>query len=330
MRVLFLYDVPEPPGENVRVSGAAFKRDNRPAEASVYKSLRRLGHEVEPLAVFNNPAELIETVRRFQPDVVFNCAESFHDDRSFEPHLCALLELLKIRYTGAGPDTLWLCKNKVLTKKVLAYHRVHVPRFVVSHHARPARSLKRFHYPAFVKPAGEDASEGIAKASLVRNEAEALERVRFLHQKLACDVLIEEYVDGRELYLSVMGNQRLNVLPPREIFFGSVPEDGPRFVTAHAKWNKEYRERWNIVNGPAGPLADGLRPRLDALAKRVYRMLKLRGFGRLDVRLTPAGEVYVIEANPNPSLDETDDFAQAARAAGLDYDSLIQQILDAA
>ena len=330
MKVLFLYDVPEPPDPNQRVSGASFERDNRSAEASVFRSLRRLGHEVEPLAIYDNVFEIIETVRTFQPEVVFNCAESFYHDRAQEPNVCALLELMKVRYTGAGPDALWLCKDKALAKKVLAYHRIHVPRFVVSHRKRPVRSLKRFHYPAFVKPSGEDSSDGISLASLVRTEPEAMERVKYLHQKFHCDVLIEEYIEGRELYLSVLGTQRLTVLAPREIFFEGMPEGGPRFATAHAKWNMEYRERWNIMNGPAEPMTDEIRKKLDALAKKVYRVLKLRGFGRLDVRLNAAGEVYVIEANPNPSLDEIEDFSQAALESGIEYDALVQSILDAA
>jgi D-alanine-D-alanine ligase len=142
--------------------------------------------------------------------------------------------------------------------------------------------------------------------------------------------LIEEYIEGRELYLSVLGNQRLTVMPPREIFFEGMPEDGPRFATAHAKWNMDYRERWNIMNGPAEPMTDEIRRKLDRVAKKVYRVLNIRGFGRLDVRLTAEGQVYVIEANPNPSLDEIEDFSQAALEGGLTYDTLIQEILNAA
>lgn len=330
MKVLFLFDVPEPADPEERVSGASFTRENRMAEASVLKSLRRLGHEVEPLAVYDNVAAIVETITRFMPDIVFNSAESFYHDRAHEPNLCGLLELMKVRYTGAGPGALLLCKDKALSKKVLAYHRIHVPHFVASEKLRPVRGLKRFRYPAFIKPVGEESSDGISKASLVRTEQEALERVRFLHQKFNSEVLIEEYIEGRELYLSVLGNQRLSVFPPREIFFGDPSGEAPQFATAQAKWNDEYRKKWRIRNAAADPLPEGIGKKLDRVAKKVYRVLGIRGFGRIDVRLMPAGEVYVIEANPNPSLDETDDFAQAALAAGVTYDALIQQILDAA
>jgi len=181
-----------------------------------------------------------------------------------------------------------------------------------------------------VKPVGEESSDGIAKASFAKSEEEALERSRFIHEKFHCDALIEEYIDGRELYLSVMGNRKLTVLPPREIFFHEVPEDTPKFATFKAKWDDTYRKKWGIQNGPANELPAGVEEKLARLARKVYRVLKIRGFGRVDVRFTPAGEVVVIEANPNPSLACEDDFAQSAATAGLPYDALIQKILDTA
>jgi D-alanine-D-alanine ligase len=225
---------------------------------------------------------------------------------------------------------LLLCKDKALAKKVLAYHRVRLPRFVVSHQARPVRGLQRFKYPAFVKPVGEESSDGIAKASFVRTAEEAMERVRYIHQKFECDVLIEEYIEGRELYLSVLGNRRLTVFPPREIFFEQVPEDVPKFATFHAKWNEKYRDKWGIKNGSAGELPAGVEDHLKQLARKVYRVLKIHGFGRVDVRLTAQGDVFVIEANPNPSLAQDEDFAQAALTGGMTYDALITEILSAA
>jgi D-alanine-D-alanine ligase len=180
-----------------------------------------------------------------------------------------------------------------------------------------------------VKPVGEEASDGIARASLAKNEEEAMERARFLHERFECDALIEEYVDGRELYLGVLGNKRLTVFPPREIFFGQPPDDdAPRFATAKAKWDDSYRKKWKIRNGPAGPLPAGLERKLAELARRVYRILHIRGLGRIDARLTAQGEVVVIEANPNPSLAKEDDYAQAAAQVGIGYEALIQRILE--
>jgi len=330
MKILVLFDLAHPADPNQEFSPESLKEQDKPTEACVLACLRRLGHEIDTLPVFNNVTAIVEKLKACAPDVVFNLSESFYHDRSHEPNIPALLELLKVKYTGAGPDGLLLCKDKALAKQLLAYHRVRLPHFVVSRHAHPLRRLRRFVYPAFIKPVAEESSDGISKASFVREEGEAIERVRFIHQKFNCDALIEEYIEGRELYLSVLGNHRLTVFPPREIFFEGVPEDAPKFATYHAKWNEKYREKWGIKNGPAKELPEGVSKHLEELARKVYRLLRIRGFGRIDVRLTPEGDVFVLEANPNPSLAEDEDFAQAAAQAGVTYDALIQEILNAA
>jgi D-alanine-D-alanine ligase len=330
MKILVLFDLARRASPEENFSEQSLKEEDKPTEADVLGCLARLGHEVETLSVFDNVTGIVEKLIGYAPDIVFNLSESFYHDRSHEPNIPALLELMKVRYTGSGPDALLLCKDKALAKKVLAYHRVRLPHFVVSHRSRPLRNLRRFVYPAFVKPVAEESSDGISKASFVRGEGEALERARFIHQKFNCDALIEEYIEGRELYLSVLGNHRLTVFPPREIFFEQVPDDVPKFATFHAKWNDAYRKKWGITNGAAKPLPGGVQENLAKLAKKVYRLLKIRGFGRIDVRITEAGEVFVIEANPNPSLAQEDDFAQAAAESGMGYDVLIGEILNTA
>jgi D-alanine-D-alanine ligase len=331
VKILVLFDVAYRAAAAAGFSPQALKdEEDKPTEADVLACLQRLGHEVDTLAVFDDVLCMVEKLKSFAPDVVFNLTESFHSSRAHEPNIPALLELMRVKYTGARPDGLMLCKDKALAKKVLAYHRVRVPHFVISTELRPLKRLRRFVYPAFVKPVGEESSDGIAKASFAKSEEEALERARFIHEKFHCDALIEEYIEGRELYLSVMGNRKLSVFPPREIFFHDVPEDMPKFATFKAKWDDTYRKKWGIQNGPAHELPVGVEEKLARLARKVYRVLKITGFGRVDVRLTPAGEVVVIEANPNPSLACEDDFAQAAAAAGLAYDALIQKILDTA
>jgi D-alanine-D-alanine ligase len=330
MRILVLFDVHRPiaPDETFSVRSLRTEEE-KPTEADVLACLRKLGHEVETLAVYDEVKAVFDKVEAFRPEVVFNLCETFFSDRAHEPNIPALLELMKVPYTGAGPDALMLCKDKALAKKLLSFHRIRVARFLVSSRARPLKRLGRFAYPAFVKPLGEESSDGIARASLAKNEEEALERARFLHDRFESDALVEEYIDGRELYLGVLGNKRLTVFPPREIFFGQPPDDdAPRFATAKAKWDDAYRKKWKIRNGAAGPLPQGLERRLADLARRVYRILNIRGLGRIDVRLTPEGEVVVIEANPNPSLAKEDDFAQAATQVGIGYEALIQKILE--
>jgi D-alanine-D-alanine ligase len=336
VKILVLFDFTRRVPIDETFSAHALRtEEEKPTEADVLLCLRRLGHEVDTLAVYDNVRDIFDKVTAFAPDVVFNLCEAFHADRAHEPNVPALLELMKVPYTGAGPDALMLCKDKALAKKLLVFHHIRVARFVVSTRVRPLRRLGRIALPAFVKPLGEESSDGIAKASLVKTEADAIERARFIHERFHTDALIEEYIDGRELYLGLLGNKRPLVLPPREIFFGEDAGDAPssedvapRFATAKAKWDDAYRKKWKIRNGPAGPLPTGIDRKLADVARRVFKILHIRGLGRIDVRVTAAGEVVVIEANPNPSLAREDDFAQAAAQMGLDYDALVQRILE--
>jgi D-alanine-D-alanine ligase len=329
VKILVLFDLYRRPGPDERFSPSKLDREeDKPTEADVLRALKRLGHETDTLPVFDNVPDILEKLSSFRPDVVFNLSESFLANRGQEPNIPALLELMKVRYTGSGPGALMLCKDKSLAKKILHYHRVRVARGVVSTRRRPLQRLRRLMFPAFVKPVGEEGSDGIAQASFVRDEEEALERARFVHERIKTDALIEEYIEGRELYVGVLRSRQIDVFPPREIFFTKVPEDAPKFATFSAKWDEAYRKKWGIKNGDAGELPDGVADRLQELARTVGRVLKIRGPGRVDVRLTPDNELVVIEANPNPSLAHDEDFAQAALKAGIEYDALVQRILD--
>jgi D-alanine-D-alanine ligase len=330
MKVLLLFDVARPVAPDVTYTAEMFLEEAKIAEANILTSLQSLGHEVENMAVFDSVNDVVNKVVSSAPAVVFNQCESFRDDRSLEPNVPALLDMMKVRYTGSGPDGLLLCQDKALAREVLSHHRVRIPRFLVSHRKSPLRRLQRFGYPAFVKPVGQESSDGIAKASFVKSEEEAVERLRFLHHKFNSDAMIEEYIDGREIYVSVMGNRRRVVFPPREIFFGLIPDDEPKFATSHAKWNDAYRQKWGITNGPASEFPDGIEDEFRKIARNVYAWLRIRGFGRIDFRLSSKNEIFIIEANPNPSLAAEDDFAQSAKADGLSYDALIQEILTAA
>jgi D-alanine-D-alanine ligase len=330
MRILVLFDMHRPVGPDEIFSVQSLRSEQeKPTEADVLACLRKLGHDVETLAVYDSVKAVFDKVDTFKPEVVFNLCETFFSDRANEPNIPALLELMKVPYTGAGPDALMLCKDKALAKKLLTFHRVRVARFVVSTRERPLRRLQRFSFPVFVKPIGEEASDGIALASLAKNADEALDRARFLHDRFESDALIEEFVDGRELYLGVLGNRRLTVFPPRELFFEHESiDEAPRFATAKAKWDDAYRKKWKIRNGPAAPLPQGLERKLAEIARKVCRILNIRGLGRIDARLSTTGEVVVIEANPNPSLAQEDDYAQAAAQVGIGYEALIQKILE--
>jgi len=330
MKILLLFDVACPVSPDLAYTPEMFLQEEKPAEANIFTTLQRLGHEVQNMAVFDNVLDVVNRVVSFAPDLVFNQCESFRDDRALEPNIPALLDLMKVRYTGSGPEGLLLCKDKALAREVLSHHRVRAPRFLVSHLKSPLRRLSRFGYPAFVKPIGQESSDGIAKASFVRDEKEAVERLRYLHSKFNSDAMIEEYIDGREIYVSVLGNRRRAVFPPRELFFEGIPDDEPKFATSHAKWNDAYRAKWSISNGPAAELTEPVDKELRKIARNIYGWLRIRGFGRIDFRLSSRNELFVIEANPNPALAAEDDFAQSALAAGLTYDQLIQEIVNAA
>jgi D-alanine-D-alanine ligase len=329
MKVLVLFDLPRAVSPEETFSMRALRdEEDRPTEADVITALRKLDHEVQTMAVYDDALAVVEKVRDGSPDVVFNLCESFFNDRIHEPNIPALLELLRVPYTGAGPDSLLLCKDKELAKTVLVYHHIRVPRSVVSRKRNPRRSLRGFCFPSFVKPLGQESSEGIAKASFARNEKDTIDRTRFLHSSLGCDVVIEEYIEGRELYVSVLGNRSITVLPTRELFFDDVPETEPRFATSRAKWDGEYRFKWGIRNGPAAALPGTIEKKMPAFARQVYSLLKIKGAGRLDLRLTPSGDLVFIEANPNPSLAREDDFARSAAAAGIEYEALVQRMLE--
>jgi D-alanine-D-alanine ligase len=326
LQILVVCDLGAPPPAD-QDYGERLKQDEFDTERSVLEALARLGHEARLFGVFNDIHGLIEELRRRPPDLVFNLCEAFDRDREHEPHLAGLFELMKVRYTGAPPAALRICKDKGLTKKILSYHRIPVPRFVVSHRARPLKRLRNFAFPAFIKPLGLEASEGIAQMSFADSETDSLERVRFVHESLGVDAIVEEYIDGRELYVGLLGNHRIDVLPPREHCFREIPPAEPRFATFKAKWDEAYRKRWGIDSGPAKEIQPATLRDMNDMCRKVYRLFGIQGYARIDLRLKPDGEMVFLEANPNPSLAADEDFAQAAQAARIAYDDLIGRIL---
>jgi D-alanine-D-alanine ligase len=329
LNILLLFDLSIPAPENNDLSDLMSTEEWKD-EAILHRALRELGHEVRPIGLFDDLQPLFDQLKREPPDLIFNQCEAVHADRQFEPNLVALLELLKLKYTGAPPTAMHICKDKSLAKKILTFHRIHVPRFTTSHRSHPIRRLPDFSFPAFIKPLNLEASEGIAQVSFAESEEEALERVRYLHENVSSDVIIEEYIEGRELYVGVLGNQRLTVFPPRELFFREVPEGEPKFATYKAKWDDKYRKRWGIRSGAAASLPDGVEEQMIEACKKIYRLFQIRGYARIDFRLKPSGELFFIEANPNPSIARDDDFAKAAEKSGLSYGEMLSQIIQLA
>jgi D-alanine-D-alanine ligase len=295
-------------------------------EYHVVDALRALRYKVSVLPAVDEIEKIISGLKEQKPDLVFNLTEQFAGDRRLDKNVTGLLEMLDIPFTGSGPTGLMLCRDKRLAKQLLSLHKIRVPGFVSLPRKRAVSVPKSLRYPLVVKPAFEDSSEGISNASLVANEGLLKERAQFVHERWNQAAIAEEYIDGRELYVSILGNKRLTVFPIRECLFSSSAGDGPHLATYRVKWNEQFRKKWNIKFGFAklDPLAA---KRITRVCKRVYHILKIRDYGRIDLRLTPDNKLVILEANPNPDIAYGEEFAEAAEKGGISYDELIDRIV---
>jgi D-alanine-D-alanine ligase len=296
-------------------------------EFDVVHTLREEGHDVLPVGVGSELGVIRKAIHEFRPDIAFNLLEAFADVATWDQNVVAYLELMRLSYTGCNSRGLLLARDKALSKKILSYHRVGVADFVVVPRGRAIRRPRRLRFPLIVKSLTLDASIGISQASVVDDDAKLEERVRFIHESIDTPAIVEEYVEGRELYVGVLGNHRLQVLPIWELDFSDLPEESRRIATERLKWSLSYQKKHAIRTGAAKDLAEPLVRRIGELCKRVYRSLMLSGYARIDLRLTAEGRIVVLEANPNPQLAYGEDFAEAAEACGIGYGSLLERIL---
>lgn len=296
-------------------------------EYDVLAGLNNLGHDVRSLGVATDIGPLRDAIVEWEPHIAFNLLEEFHGVALYDQHVAAYLELLRKPYTGCNPRGLLLAHDKALTKKILSYHRIAVPDFAVFPRGRAVRRPKELDFPLLVKSATDEASLGISQASIVHNDDKLQERVEFVHGHLNSDALVEEYIEGRELYVGVLGNRRLRTFPVWEMMFNNMPEGVAHIATAKVKWDLKYQQKHGIETTAAKNLPDGLEQQLLRLSKRIYHTLGLSGYARMDFRLTDDGKVYVLEANPNPNLAYGEDFAESAERVGLKYEVLLQRII---
>jgi D-alanine-D-alanine ligase len=297
-------------------------------EYDVVQTLSRLGHEVHVLGVGGELNPIRRAIRAYRPHVFFNLLESFDDVRLWDQNVVGYLEMLKMKYTGCNSRGLLLARDKALTKKLLSYHRIQVAEFAVARRGRKFRRPRKLAFPLFVKSLSLDASIGIAQASVVDSDEKLAERVHFVHDSVGTDALVESYIEGRELTVGLLGNHRLTALPIWELTFEKMPESWHKIATERLKFSPSYQEKHGILSGRAVDLPPGLEKRIQEIGRRVFRVLYLNGYARIDLRVTDAGKVYVIEANPNPQIAHGEDFAEAALATGLDYGPLLQRIVD--
>ncbi|MGB8221346.1 MAG: ATP-grasp domain-containing protein [Polyangiales bacterium] len=297
-------------------------------ELHVREGLRGLGHEVLMVGLSDELAPLRMALEEFKPHVVFNLLEEFRGQAVFDAHVVGYLELQRTAYTGCNPRGLLLARDKALSKKILAYNRIRVPRFRVFPRYRKVKRPQRLAFPLIVKSLIEEGSYGIAQASLVHNDKALEERVSFIHEKIGTHAVVEQYIPGRELYVSVLGNHRLQVLPTWEIFLDKLPEDAPKIATHKVKWDLEYQKKYGVRIGRAKGLSAEMERRIGVLSRRICRRLGADGCVRIDFRLDEAGDLYFLEANPNPDIGEEEEFAGAAAAAGIRYPALLQKIVN--
>ncbi len=330
MKIAVIFDTPNPGWEDEDFK-AEIEAGVPEAEYEVAEALMENGHDVYMIGLHDDLRHPLHQLENYQPDLVFNCCESFMGNARYDYGVPALLELHAYPYTGAPPEGLVMARDKAASKKILAYHGVKVPEFAVyelgEKKVKPPANLD---FPMIVKPLREDASVGIAQSSVVRDEKELAERVEFIHRNLKQAAISEQFIDGRELYVGLIGNRELVQLPIVEMVFDKMTDSIMKVATHSAKWDLEYRERWGIKNVFARRIARAALDEIERICPIAFHALRLRDYGRIDVRLTPNQEVYILEANPNPYISFGEDMANAAERMGLDYNAFIERIADEA
>ena len=298
------------------------------SEYDVTVTLREMGHEVRPLGLLTDLTPLREAIVDWKPDITFVLLEEFHGLVTYDHAVASYLELMRQDYTGCNARGLLLSRDKGLAKSILSFHRIPSPTFTIVPRGKRIRRTRRLSFPLFVKSASEDASVGISQSSIVHDDESLAERVEYIHDKVETDAMVEQFIEGRELYVGVIGNERVQTLPIWEMTFRNVPEGVPRIATSKIKWDPEHQKELGVTTHAAINLPPGAEAKIHRICKRVYRALHMSGFARMDLRLAEGGSVFVLEANANPNLAYGEDFAESAEAAGIDYEALLQRILN--
>ena len=302
--------------------------DKKEVEAEVSDALTKLGHE-PVLHELDGSIKSLHALARIECDLVFNLSESFAGDDTADVKIAAYLELIGKRYTGSGTHGLMLAQDKAVAKKIFAFHGIQTPVFARSFRGRLAFSHE-LNFPVIVKPAREDGSIGIEFNAVVSSIKELMERIDWLHEHFDSPVIIEEYVEGREMYVGILGNANPEALPVVELDLSKLPEGTPRIAAAEVKWAKgtaAYRDTKSIL---PSDLPEETVSLLQQTALAAYQAIELRDYGRVDMRLRPDGTVCVIEVNANPWLASRAELAMAARKAGRTYTQLVEEIVDLA
>lgn len=296
------------------------------------EALRAAGHKADVFALTDDAGALVAGLRERRPELIFNVMEGFGDDiLGGLIGVTGVLDLLEIPYTGGGPGEIYLQEDKALSKKLLAYENILYPDFASFAPNADFETGGKLRMPLFVKPLRMDGSIGIdAKKSFVRTTQELMERVLAINKEMGDAALAEEYIEGREFYVGILGNLQPQAFVPIEMDFTGFPDGVPKVLDRNAKWNPDSPE----YKGTAAKIARDLEPELLAKLQKTaldaYRALRVRDYGRIDMRLTPSGEVYVIEVNASCYLEKNSEFAMSAAESGIEYPQLVQKIVDLA
>ncbi|HKQ56757.1 MAG TPA: ATP-grasp domain-containing protein [Candidatus Eisenbacteria bacterium] len=328
LRIGVLYDYWWDEDEE-RVEGERPKKKSPEEDVQeVYEALRKVGHNPVYVRLDGTRESLIELARS-QTDLLFNLVESFAGDDSQDTNIAGYLELLGRRFTGAGSSGLYLAQDKTLAKKIFTFHGIHTPYFTTVYRGRLEHSHD-IQFPVIVKPAREDGSIGIRFDAVCGSIKELMERIDYIHAEFDSPALIEEYIEGRELYVGVLGNERPQALPVVEMDLSKLPKGTPKIAGSEVKW-EEDTEAYKTTK-PFFPedLEEATVTRLQETAVQAFTALQLRDYGRIDFRLAPDGTVHVLEVNPNPYLLSSAELSMAAKKGGRSYHELVAEIVDSA
>ena len=297
-------------------------------EYDVVTTLRDLGHEVLKLGVSEDVGLIHAALLDFKPHITFNLLEEFHGVATYDQHVVSYLELMKQSYTGCNPRGLMLSHDKILSKQILHFHQIATPRFTVYERGSTRTPAVDMTYPMFVKSATEDASFGLSNKSIVNTPEELRDRVEHCYDEIETTALVEEYIEGREFYVGVLGNRQLTALPVWELLMTKLPAGEPNIATAAVKWDFKIQKELGVKTEAPKDLSPKMNAEIKRLAKRIYKALHMSGYARMDFRVSTDGRIYVLEANSNPNLSYGEDLAESAHTVGIKYEELIQRILN--
>ena len=331
LKVAVLYDVwgEEDPPESEKSADSGRRRKEKEDREEIFDALTKLDHEPSYYVLDGRPQSL-HGLAKCGADLVFNLTESYAGDDTKEMNVSAYMDLIGLPYTGAGPHAHFLAQDKATAKKMFHFHNIRTPYFATAYRGNIDHAHD-VNFPLIVKPQLEDGSIGIDAEAVVNSVKELMERVEYVQNEFDSPALIEEYIEGREIYAAILGSyEKTEVLPLVELDLSQLPEGTPRIASRDVKFERETKAYKLTKSKIADDLDEATTQKLAETALAAYRAVKLRDYGRIDMRLTPKGEVYVIEANPNPWLSSKHEFAMAAKKSGRSYTQLISDILDLA